>query len=139
MPLRQQINQSTSTSTSKSRHIHFAVITVAATTLVFFKSYAAESQTAKLAELYSDFKKVKIEMLEAQYTKKNFKSQFSKSYTLLKQKYEELQKTENLIKKDTHRQNYTSYCVSIDLKRVGLNINCNVQFLYFTVLSRGKS
>jgi hypothetical protein len=100
MPLRQQINQSTSTSTSKSRHIHFAVITVAATTLVFFKSYAAESQTAKLAELYSDFKKVKIEMLEAQYTKKNFKSQFSKSYTLLKQKYEELQKTENLIKKD---------------------------------------
>ena len=66
MPLRQQINQSTSTSTSKSRHIHFAVITVAATTLVFFKSYAAESQTAKLAELYSDFKKVKIEIEIAQ-------------------------------------------------------------------------
>lgn len=98
MSIRHQV--SPSTPTTKSRQIHFTAIVIAATTLVFFKSYAADSQTAKLAELYSEFKKVKTEMLETQYTKKNFKSQFSKSYAVLKQKYEELQKTENLIKKD---------------------------------------
>ena len=98
MSIRHQVNQSIPT--AKSRQIHFTAIAVAATTLIFLKSYAADSQTAKLAELYSDFKKVKTEILETQYTKKNFISQFAKSYSVLKQKYEELQKTESMIKKD---------------------------------------